>query len=421
VLRGPGICGKHLESKNVKVSLGDTAAPRKKVKLVDITYSTYDANVDKLYSRVKNFSMRGGLTFFYLDVHIVLMEYVYIIYKNVRQCHEFTAQSRVRQEDAEAGIRDGAARPHCDSAACFLSNLTDFEQKTMFKFSKSAFLCASVIADLPEHECADLPIERKQHIRKRIVLMQMRKLSRYGIIPKKFSSTVSQSYDVLSEMLDDVILHQIDSEQFKGVEMHKLLSQRLHASELPEKERMTTRFFNPVNKFDVGGVPVFQLQQMIPEVLVSPTSMRSSDSLSSRGEISGVENERSLLWRKKHKAYKNLTKKQVDARRKFLKNRTQVFSHQDVLEVPSEAKVVSPSFKEMTSSDSGVLGYRTPLSSDTPRTAKSRNSDDNCEQHEGGRGSRGGRGLKKTKTKIRYMMNRKRNTKNKRKTKKRNI
>jgi hypothetical protein len=147
--------------------------------------------------------------------------------------------------------------------------------------------------------------------------------------------------------------------------------------------------------------------------------MRSSDSLSSRGEISGVENERSLLWRKKHKAYKNLTKKQVDARRKFLKNRTQVFSHQDVLEVPSEAKVVSPSFKEMTSSDSGVLGYRTPLSSDTPRTAKSRNSDnDNSDQHEGGRG---GRGLKKTKTKIRYMMNRKRNTKNKRKTKKRNI
>ena len=87
-----------------------------------------------------------------------------------------------------------------------------------------------------------------------------------------------------------------------------------------------------------------------------------------------------------------------------------------MLEVPSEAIVVSPSFKEMTSSDSGVLGYRTPLSSDTPRTAKSRNSDnDNSDQHEVVRC------LKKTKTKIRYIMKRNRNTKNKRKTKKRNI
>ena len=417
VLRGPGVCGKQLESKNVKVSLGDTTAPRKKVKLVDITYTTYDPMIDKLYSRVRRSTIGRALTFFYLHVDVALMEYVYIIYKNVRQCREFIASGAAAAASAASVERLGeqehqgaVAHPHCDSAACFLSRLTDFEQKTMFKFSRSAFLCASVIADLPEYETAALPVDRLQHIQKRIVLMQLRKLSRYGVIPKIFSSTLSQSYDVLSEMLDDVILQQTSGDQFRGVEMHKHLARRLHASELPVKERMTMRFLRPVGHFDSESVPAFDLQQMIPEELVSPRSPRTSDSLTSRGHLSGSENDRTKRWRKKHKGYKHLTIKQKRARQKFLKNRREITgAHQQAEGVASEAQDVSPLFKDMTSSDSGVLGFRTPMSNISPRSEKS--GDDVGEQqqqqqHEGG-----------SKTRYKRKRNNTRN-KNNRKTKK---
>ena len=400
VLRGPGVCGKQLESKNVKVSLGDTAAPRKKVKLVDITYTTYDPMIDKLYSRVRRCTIGEALAFFYLHVDVALMEYVYIIYKNVRQCREFIASGapaavaaaaeRLGEQEHPGAVAD--PRAHCDSAACFLSKLTDFEQKTMFKFSRSAFLCASVIADLPEYETAGLPVDRLQHIQKRIVLMQLRKLSRYGVISKIFSSTLSQSYDVLSEMLDDVILQQTSVDQFRGVEMHKHLARRLHASELPVKERMTMRFLRPVGHFDSESVPAFDLQQMIPEVLVSPRSPRTSDSLTSRGHLSGSENDRTKRWRKKHKGYKHLTIKQKRARQKFLKNRREITGpHQQAEGVASEAQDVSPLFKDMTSSDSGVLGFRTPMSNISPQSDKSSDDDgddvvdhDGKQQHEGG-------------------------------------
>ena len=386
VLRGPGICGKHLESKNVKVSLGDTAAPRKKIKLVDITYSTYDPMIDKLYSRVRRHNIGGVLSFFYLHVDVALMEYVYIIYKNVRQCREFVASGAAVERLPLQEHPEEEPRAHCDSAACFLSRLTDFEQKTMFKFSKSAFLCASVIADLPEYETAGLPADRLEHIRKRIVLMQLRKLSRYGVISKVFSSTLSQAYDVLSEMLDDVILQQRSRDEFGGVEMHKHLAGRLRASELPAKERMTTRFLRPIERFDSRSVPAFQLQQMIPEVLVSPGSPGTSDSLTSRGHLSGSENERTKRWRKKHKGYKHLTIKQKRARQNFLKNRRRIFGPDEGVQgVAAEASDVSPLFKDMTSSDSGVLGFRTPMSNISPRSESSGDGDgDGEQQHDGG-------------------------------------
>jgi len=421
VLRGPGVCGKQLESKNVKVSLGDTTAPRKKVKLVDITYTTYDPMIDKLYSRVRRCTIGRGLVFFYLHVDVALMEYVYIIYKNVRQCREFVA-SGAAAAAAAAVERLGEQehpdpRAHCDSAACFLSRLTDFEQKTMFKFSRSAFLCASVIADLPEYETAGLPADRLQHIQKRIVLMQLRKLSRYGVVSKIFSSTLSQSYDVLSEMLDDVILQQTSGDEFRGVEMHKHLARRLHASELPPKERMTMRFLRPVGHFDSVSVPTFDLRQMIPEELVSPRSPRTSDSLTSRGHLSGSENERTKRWRRKHKGYKHLTIKQKRARQKFLKNRREITGpHQQGEGVASEAQDVSPLFKDMTSSDSGVLGFRTPMSNISPRSDKSGDDvvdDDGKQQHhEGGAKTRYNKNNKKTRN------NRKTKRSTKRKTKK---
>jgi hypothetical protein len=105
-MRGPGVCGENLDSKNVKVVLGDTKETRRKVKLIDITYSTHDPNIDKLYSRVRSYTIRGGLLFFYLDVRVALMEYVYIIYKNVRQCREFVARGGVHAV-GDASSRQG--------------------------------------------------------------------------------------------------------------------------------------------------------------------------------------------------------------------------------------------------------------------------------------------------------------------------
>lgn len=422
-MRGPGVCGENLESKNVKVVLGDTDAPRRKVKLIDITYSTHDPKIDKLYSRVRSYTIRGGLLFFYLDVRVVLMEYVYIIYKNVRQCREFVAKGGVHavgddssrqgnmtgkllsqlKEHAERKEARVAAAADCASAACFLENLTEYEQKTMFKFSKSAFLCASIIADLPEYKAADLPIDRKQHMRKRIVLMQLRELSNYGVVPKKFSSVMSQSYDVLSEMLDDVILQQTDREQFERAEMHQHLAQRLHAVELLPKGRMDTRFNRPVAGFDVESVPFFELPQMISGELVSPASARSSASLTSSGELSVPENERHQLWRKKHKAYKKLTKKQRMARRQFLKNRSWTVKQEK--EQRSEhgataASLVLPKFDEWTSSDSGTFGFKSPRTSNSPQSAKDSNSDDDSADAAGNAPAEGGKIIKNKKTKT---------------------
>ena len=416
VMRGPGVCGTDLESKNVKVVLGDTEEPRKKVKLIDITYSTYDEEIDKLYSRVRAYTIRGGLTFFYLDVHIALMEYVYILYKNVRQCREFVAKGGVRAivgdtregvmsgkvlkrlnelskkkmssvdkkgdkageageageaEEAEVDVRE----VDCASARCFLDNLTDFEQKTMFKFSKSAFLCASIIADLHEHDSSRLSLVQKQHLQKRIVLMQVRELASYGIIPKKFSSVMSQTYDVLSEMLDDVILQQNERERYHAVQMHQHLSERLLASEHPPKERMQTRFTGPIADFDAQPLPFFELPQMIPQELVSPASTRSSVSLTSNGELSVPEDERHSLWRQKHKAYKKLTKKQRRARKKFLKNRSLQLRQQSPESGASASHGLyreSEKLHDLTSSSSGTVGFYTPRSSlsdrgDSPR------------------------------------------------------
>ena len=421
-MRGPGVCGENLESKNVKVVLGDTDAPRKKVKLIDVTYSTHDREIDKLYSRVRSYTIRGGLLFFYLDVHVALMEYVYIIYKNVRQCREFVARGGVHavgddssrqgnmtgklltqlKEQAERKEARVSVAADCASAACFLENLTEYEQKTMFKFSKSAFLCASIIADLPEYKGADLPIERKQHLRKRIVLMQFRELSSYGVVPKKFSSVMSQSYDVLSEMLDDVILQQTDREQFERAEMHQHLAQRLHAVELMPKGRMNTRFNRPVAGFNVESVPFFELPQMIPEELVSPASARSSASLTSSGELSVPENERHQLWRKKHKAYKKLTKKQKMARRQFLKNRSWAVKQEQRPEHGAvAASLALPKFDEWTSSDSGTFGFKSPRTSNSPQSAKDSNSGSNSDS-DSATAAEGGKIIKNKKTNTRY-------------------
>jgi hypothetical protein len=199
-------------------------------------------------------------------------------------------------------------------------------------------------------------------------------------------------------MLDDVILQQTDREQFERAEMHQHLAQRLHAVELMPKGRMNTRFNRPVAGFDVESVPFFELPQMIPEELVSPASARSSASLTSSGELSVPENERHQLWRKKHKAYKKLTKKQKMARRQFLKNRSWAVKQEQRPEHGAvAASLALPKFDEWTSSDSGTFGFKSPRTSNSPQSAKDSNSGSGSAD-----AAEGGKIIKNKKTNTRY-------------------
>jgi hypothetical protein len=126
-----------------------------------------------------------------------------------------------------------------------------------------------------------------------------------------------------------------------------------------------------------------------------------------------------------------LTIKQKRARQKFLKNRREITGpHQQAEGVAAEAEDVSPLFKDMTSSDSGVLGFRTPMSNISPRSEKSSDgNDDDEKQHEGGSKTRYNRNKKNTKKSTKKTTKRstkkttKRSTKRstKRNTKKKNM
>jgi hypothetical protein len=137
--------------------------------------------------------------------------------------------------------------------------------------------------------------------------------------------------------------------------------------------------------------------------------------LTSRGHLSGSENERTKRWRRKHKGYKHLTIKQKRARQNFLKNRRRIFGPDEGVQgVAAEASDVSPLFKDMTSSDSGVLGFRTPMSNITPRSERSGDDGDGeqqQQQHDGGAKMR----YKSKRNNTRNKNNKK--TRNKRKTK----
>jgi hypothetical protein len=169
------------------------------------------------------------------------------------------------------------------------------------------------------------------------------------------------------------------------------------------KGRMNTRFNRPVAGFDVESVPFFELPQMIPEELVSPASARSSASLTSSGELSVPENERHQLWRKKHKAYKKLTKKQKTARREFLKNRSWAVKKEQE-QRPEHgavaASLVLPKFDEWTSSDSGTFGFKSTRTSNSPQSAKdSKSGSDSADAADA---AEGGKIIKNKKTNTRY-------------------
>ena len=59
-----------------------------KLKLVDITYTTYHKDIDRFYTRFSKADVSLTECYFYLDVKVSIMEYVFIILENVRKCSE---------------------------------------------------------------------------------------------------------------------------------------------------------------------------------------------------------------------------------------------------------------------------------------------------------------------------------------------
>jgi hypothetical protein len=298
IIRGDGICGTSLESKNVKVTLdlGDG----RKLKLVDITYTTYHKDIDRFYTRFSKADVSLTECYFYLDVKVSIMEYVFIILENVRKCsehvkktgdtaaklEEFLPRSTKEKEQklrSQQLLAERRGAPHAASgifpgAADFMDNLTDFEQSTMFKFSKSALLCASLIAESPEYDSEGLDQEEKWALQKRIVLMQLYELSRHGIIPRKFTRVMVQTQDVLEEMLADVILQKREADRFKGAKMHKHTAERLKAIEVLNSEWPITSFETHRFKRVPMGVAVeeFDVRQMVDNPLLTPRGLLPS-------------------------------------------------------------------------------------------------------------------------------------------------
>jgi hypothetical protein len=330
VIRGEGICGTGLESKNVKVTL-DTRDGRK-VKLVDITYTTYHKDIDRFYTRFSKADL-GGLCYFYLDVKVAIMEYVFIILNNVKHCREFVAQTGSPRKKVEAVVPNTMQETDIKSrnvrflaergavvddrrlpkARDFLDNLTDFEQATMFKFSKSAFMCASVIAEFPEYESDGLNQEERWSLQKRIVLMQLYELSRHGIIPRKFTSVMVETQDVLEEMLSEVILQKRDREQYQDKKMHKHMSERLKAVEVLGKPRPDLLF----DKFRFHRVPGaliaddFDIDQLVDNPLASPMGLPVSEEseIETEGDGEGAFAQEKKTRKNKHKFNKRIAKR----------------------------------------------------------------------------------------------------------------
>lgn len=386
IVRGEGICGTGLESKNVKVTL-DPGNGRK-VKLVDITYTTYHKDIDRFYSRFSKADL-GGLCYFYLDVRVAIMEYVFIILNNVKHCREFVAQtgsprrkveavvpSSMRESDIKSrNVRFLAERAamvderRLPKARDFLDNLTDFEQATMFKFSKSAFMCASVIAEFPEYESDGLDQEQRWSLQKRIVLMQLYELSRRGIIPRKFTSVMVETQDVLEEMLSEVILQKRDPKQYRDKKMHQHMSERLKAVELLGKPRPGIVF----DKFRSSKVPGalvaedFDIDQFVDNPLGSPMALPVSE----ESEIESEDEKKSasaaaFMRERKTKRNKHRFNKTI-AKRVLLNKRLEDWHAESA---QPRASQVLPRLVDINSNSSGISSsdYLTTRSAQSPST-----------------------------------------------------
>jgi hypothetical protein len=272
----------------------------RKLKLVDITYTTYHKDIDRFYTRFSKTSVSLTECYFYLDVKVSIMEYVFIILENVRKCSEhvkktgdaaaklevFMPRSTKEKEQklrSQGLLAERRGATHASSrfpgAVDFMDNITDFEQATMFKFSKSALLCASLIAEFPEYESEGLDQEERWTLQKRIVIMQLYELSRYGIVPRKFTRVMVQTQDVLEEMLADVILQKREADRFKGEKMHKHTAERLKAIEVLNSTWPTTSFETHRFRRVPMGVAVvdFDVRQMVDNPLLTPREMPYSE------------------------------------------------------------------------------------------------------------------------------------------------
>lgn len=231
-VQGQGLCEALFESKNVKVSFQPTTGNGRPFKIVDITYTTYHPEINRLYSTYVKVKISEDISYFYLDVRFSILEYVFIIFDNVKKCNKLVkdkgAASAHRKDSEEKEKQDDKmAEPRTDvlhSAVGFMNMLTDFQQETLFKFVKSAYLCASIIRELPEFNKSD---------QKEIVMMQLYELSRRGIIPRKFTDVMIQTQNVLNEMLDEIIYQKSDK-SVTLVKPHQRFKTRLGAHHVPQ-------------------------------------------------------------------------------------------------------------------------------------------------------------------------------------------
>ena len=159
--------------------------------------------------------------------------------------------------------------------------LTDFQQETLFKFVKSAFLCASIIKELPEFRVRSRSISKIEHT-KEIVMMQLYELARRGIIPRKFTNAMIQTQDVLNTMLDEIVAQKADTRATASLDKpHQRLKTRLGAEHAPQKSWPNIHYdeeyaedFPPMYKDDP-----FAMRTLIDEPLLSPDTSPTSQIL----------------------------------------------------------------------------------------------------------------------------------------------
>jgi hypothetical protein len=221
------------------------------------------------------------------------MEYVFIILDNVTRCDEYVkthGTPAVRLKDTMPMVAKkledrAAAAASCGSAgalpcaADFMDNLSDFEQATMFKFAKSAQLCASIIAEFPEFHDDSHTQEQKWELQKIIVMMQLYELSRHEIIPRKFTRVMIQTQDLLQEMVSEVILHKKDDPAvLVATKPHRRLTDRLQSIQSFKDAHPRTSF----DTYRFANVPLgvhlstFDIRQIVDNPLTSPDASPTS-------------------------------------------------------------------------------------------------------------------------------------------------
>lgn len=77
----------------------------RKLKLVDITYTTYHKDIDRFYTRFSKADVSLNECYFYLDVKVSIMEYVFIILENVRKCSEHVKRQATQQQNWKSFCR----------------------------------------------------------------------------------------------------------------------------------------------------------------------------------------------------------------------------------------------------------------------------------------------------------------------------